>query len=302
MKKIVTVDLLRNFLENLKTSFTAPSARMAGYPEGFTEKLEDSQLGNQDGTCLAEWRTVNGANIAFREHENKVNVITSGHFYSGNGEHVVLDSENYKEYMPVGNIDGDAQDVWNISISGKAGSADSADKATKDDLGRKISETYISMEGGSIQGDLHVTGDIYANRVHNAVYNDYAEYFEKGEDGIEPGDIVALDEFSNKEQYVKAQSDSKVIVGVCSDEYGQVLGGTPSKTVNRLYYIPVAIMGRVHVNVKGKVIPGQHIIISDDTPGVGMAEDRLHHGKVLGIALTGNEDGLGKVRMLVNRM
>lgn len=307
--KLVTIDLLRVFLENLKTNFIAPRSKMAEFPEGFSDRSGTSSFGNQDGTCLTEWRSAYGAGIAFRENEGNVNVVTSGHFYSGNGENIVLDSENYKKYLPIGDAESgqeDSSSAWNINISGKAAKAAHADIAEKaknavnDDLGRKISDTYVSMAGGAINGDLHVTGDIYANRVHNAIYNDYAEYFEKGEDGIEPGDIVALDTSSGKEQYVKAKSDSMVIVGVCSDEYGHVIGGTPSKRVNELYYIPVALMGRVHVKVTGKVLPGQRIVISD-APGVGMAEDRTHHGQVLGIALTGNDGGRGKVRMLVNR-
>ena len=296
--KLVTLDLLRVFLENLRTSFTAARAKVAEAPAGFSGRLSTSKFGNQDGTCLTEWYSAGGGGIAFRANEGKVNVITSGQFYSGNGNNLVLDAGNYAKFLPVGES-GDASSIWNISISGNAATAT---KALNDDLGRKISDTYVSAAGGAIEGDLHVKGDIYANRVHNVIYNDYAEYFEAGDskDKIEPGDIVALDESSSKEQYVKATKDSKVIIGVCSDEYAQTIGGTPSRVVNSMYYVPVALMGRVYVKVDGPVHPGDHVVLSDDIPGVGVASKEKGR-RVLGTALTSNKDGRGTVRILVNQ-
>lgn len=291
--KVVTVDLLRVFLDNLKKNFTAPNAKTAEKPDGFAGRSDNSSLGEQRGSCITEWHSENGAGIAFREQENAVNVVTSGRFYSGKGEHTVLDSGNYEQYLPVGA--GGTGSPWNIDISGKA---HTAENAQNDDLGRRISETYVTATDSKIQGDLHVAGDIYANRVHNVVYNDYAEFFEKGKDSFEPGDIVALDESADKEQYVKASRDSKVVVGVCSDEYAQIIGGTPSKLVNEMNYVPVALAGRVHVKVTGYVEPGDKIVASDTLPGVGMADDGSGR-PVVGIALSKKKDG--KVRMLVDK-
>ena len=50
---------------------------------------------------------------------------------------------------------------------------------------------------GNISGN-----DITGNRVFNAVWNDYAELFPRGEE-TSPGDIIVLDMNSDKEQYVK---------------------------------------------------------------------------------------------------
>ena len=263
--------------------------------------MDSASWGKQDGSCLTDWYTTDGAHIAFRENNNAVDVVTSGQFYSGSGNNLVLDAGNYMQFLPV----GDSSDVkegekktWNISISGNADTATKAVSATNDDLGRKISDTYVSMAGGAITGDLHVTGDVYANRVHNAIYNDYAEFFEKGKDEIEPGDIVALDTLSEKEQYIKATKDSKIVIGVCSDEYAQVIGGTPSKLINEMNFVPVALAGRVHVKVTGYVEPGDRIVASDTLPGIGMADDGSGR-PIVGIALTKKKDG--KVRLLVSK-
>ena len=288
--KLVTLDLLRVFLENLKKSFEAPKAKSAEKPQGFFGYTNKADWGNQDGSCVTDWYTDSGANIAFRDDNGKVNVVTSGQFYSGTGNNLVLDAGNYTKFAPT-IAGGGAYGSWNIDISG------TAQKATCDGLGRNIADTYISAAGGQIEGDLHVSGDVYATRVHNAIYNDYAEFFEKGEEA-EAGDIIALDTSSEKERYVKATKDSAVIVGVCSDEYAQVIGGTPSRLINDMHYVPVALAGRVHVKVTGYVEPGDTIVISDTLPGVGMADDGT--GKQpLGIALTKKENG--KVRMLVKR-
>lgn len=117
------------------------------------------------------------------------------------------------------------------------------------------------------------SGYCHAKRMYNAVYNDYAELFPKGEE-TEPGDIIALDINSDNEQYIKATQSSKKIVGVHSNEYGHLIGGDePPKGVdfeeyNFKKYIPVGLVGRCKVKVIGKVNKGDDIIPSE-IPGVG---------------------------------
>lgn len=125
----------------------------------------------------------------------------------------------------------------------------------------------------SIQFDTN--GYIHAAKVYNAVYNDYAEFFPRGED-TEPGDIIALDTNSDKEQYIKATLLSKKIVGVHSNEYGHLIGGEKEPIgedyieYNLKKYIPVGLVGRCKVKIIGKVDKGNEIIPSD-IPGVGKA-------------------------------
>lgn len=116
-------------------------------------------------------------------------------------------------------------------------------------------------------------GYCHTVRMYNAVYNDYAELFPKGEE-TEPGDIIALDINSDNEQYIKATQSSKKVVGVHSNEYGHLIGGDePPKGVdfeeyNFKKYIPVGLVGRCKVKVIGKVNKGDDIIPSE-IPGVG---------------------------------
>lgn len=122
------------------------------------------------------------------------------------------------------------------------------------------------------------TGALTANKVYNAVYNDYAEYFPKGEE-TEPGDIIMLDINSDKEQYIKAIKHKGRVVGVHSDTYGHILGGeNPVDCIdfeeyNNKYYIPVGLCGRCYVKVIGKINKGDFIVPSE-LAGIGRAYNK----------------------------
>lgn len=158
--------------------------------------------------------------------------------------------------------------------------------------------SYLPLAGGTMTGGINFKKSTYtlnsdtngnltwtgttfsAPKVLNAYYNDYAEYFPKGEE-TEAGDIVSLDLSSDTEQYVKADTEKNhAVVGVHSDTYGHILGGInpPSDFIgtfeeyNNKYYIPIALSGRVYVKVKGIVHKGEYITISD-IPGIGKAEE-----------------------------
>lgn len=149
-------------------------------------------------------------------------------------------------------------------------------------------------------GNTSFPGDLTATRVFNAVYNDYAEFFERGED-TQPGDIIALDETADIEKYVKATNMSKVIVGVQSAEYAHIIGGKnisdSSKYIeeNLKEFIPIGLAGRVYVNVQGNVNVGDYIGPSE-IPGIGKAYKRKTT-KTIGIALTKNVNN--KCRILI---
>ena len=122
-------------------------------------------------------------------------------------------------------------------------------------------------------GNVAFAGTVTGTRVYNAYYNDYAEYFERGGE-TSKGDIIALDETASDEKYVKATDKSKCVVGVQSEEFAQIIGGETTEqgtfdvAKNLIKYIPVALMGRVHVKVKGAVSLGDLIVPSDEA-GVG---------------------------------
>ena len=146
-------------------------------------------------------------------------------------------------------------------------------------------------------------GVLTASRVVNAQYNDYAEFFERGEE-TEAGDIIALDLSSDEERYVKATPKNNVIVGIHSDEYAHIIGGEKDKTLeeNLKNFVPVALAGRVHVKVSGVVYKGDRIVISNGMPGIGIAltNNSTSNKQVIGIALENKYNlGIGKIRILL---
>ena len=154
-------------------------------------------------------------------------------------------------------------------------------------------------------GNTSFPGTVTATKVVNAVYNDYAEFFERGED-TEAGDIIALDLNSDKEVYCKANTENSIVVGIHSEEYAHIIGGDKDKSVeeNTKNYIPVALAGRVHVKVYGKVNKGDKIILSKNYSGVGVSinntEEACEDTTVVGIALENKiTNDLGKVRLLL---
>lgn len=151
--------------------------------------------------------------------------------------------------------------------------------------------------------NTYFPGVLTASRVVNAQYNDYAEFFERGEE-TEAGDIIALDLSSDEERYVKATPRNRVIVGIHSDEYAHIIGGEKGKTLeeNLKNFIPVALAGRVHVKVSGVVYKGDRIVISNGMPGIGIAltNNSTSTKQVIGIALENKYNlGIGKIRLLL---
>lgn len=144
------------------------------------------------------------------------------------------------------------------------------------------------------------------DKITGAVWNDYAEYFPKGEE-TNAGDIIALDINSNKEQYVKADCNSKRVVGVHSDSYGHILGGDDveySKDFfeeNNKKYIPIGLAGRVYVKVKGKVNIGDYIVPSDEK-GIGrvLNEDTEPLKNIVGYVVEAdNRTDLRRVKIFI---
>lgn len=131
---------------------------------------------------------------------------------------------------------------------------------------------YVSTDAS---GNVVLTGTLTATQVFNAVYNDYAEFFPRGDD-TQRGDIIACDETSTREQYVKATDKSRCVVGVHSEEFAQIIGGLQVEEgkgvmeTNIRQFIPVALAGRVHVKYFGKAVVGTKVVPSE-IPGVGRA-------------------------------
>lgn len=131
--------------------------------------------------------------------------------------------------------------------------------------------TWVRTYGGK---SFYAAGNISAGGVvANAKWNDYAEYYEKGEP-TEPGDIITVDLKSDKETYIKAV-EGDIVIGVHSDTYGYVVGGDEPDDMdqsiteyNEKNFIPIGLKGRVYVKVIGDFHKGDKIVPSK-IPGVG---------------------------------
>ena len=148
-------------------------------------------------------------------------------------------------------------------------------------------------------GELN-TVVINANKVYGAVWNDYAEWFEKQnvEDEFEPGDICAWD----KTGVIKANSNNLwKAIGVYSDTYGHILGGEDLENMelNLEKFVPIGLAGRVKVKVLGKVNIGDYII-SSNVDGVGIVDNSANLKYVVGQALEyKNSDKIDRITILI---
>ena len=131
----------------------------------------------------------------------------------------------------------------------------------------KTSNSNAVIDGSlKVKTDIDAGGNIKGYRVYNAVFNDYAEFFERGEE-TEVGDIISLDMSSDEERYVKA-TNPRLVVGVHSNTYGHILGGDVSIEESEKTHIPVGLSGRVKTKIVGSIEKGDEVILSD-IPGVG---------------------------------
>jgi hypothetical protein len=167
------------------------------------------------------------------------------------------------------------------------------------------------MTLGSNTGRLFVKGDIYAQSskrvwlagdlITNAVWNDYAELFEKHDNkDYEAGYIIELDPHTNTYKY-SSKANSELLVGVVSDNYGFLLGGEENKTneENLENFIPIGLAGRVKVWVTGPIRAGD-LITSSDIEGVGMKSELKIKGTIIGKALETNpNEDIKKVNVLI---
>jgi hypothetical protein len=185
--------------------------------------------------------------------------------------------------------------------------SDNSDANDKFSWGCAPSGTYAERMSLTSAGNLTVVGWINPSKVYNATVNDYAEWFLKGEEDIEPGDVLVR-AFGDEEKYVKCTSNlSHLVVGVVSDSYGICLGGDNLEDMedNAEKYAPVGLNGRVYVKVIGQVNTGD-LLVTSSVPGhampmpvSAMVTPGMSIGCIIGKALENNADGRKKVRMMI---
>lgn len=127
-------------------------------------------------------------------------------------------------------------------------------------------------------GNLYAGGTFQAYKVYGAVWNDYAEFFPRGEE-TEVGDFIALDLSSDEEVYVKASNETSKAVGIHSETFGHLIGGdNPQNGEDFVFYnlpkfIPVGLVGRCYAKIQGTIDKGDFVVISN-VPGVGRRFDK----------------------------
>ena len=168
------------------------------------------------------------------------------------------------------------------SCSGNAATATKAyTTANTADTLYLIGVTSTTSGNQSLQLDASTyvtnTGYLYATRVYNAVYNDYAECFDNKELTYTEAKnkIVELDENNNT---VLAKENSNMIIGVVSDSFGHMLGGTEEE-IQEGSKMPIGLAGvlyvdsldRVDIKNRGKFITsgGNGLAKVLDTPVLG---------------------------------
>ena len=161
----------------------------------------------------------------------------------------------------------------------------------------QIQSTYLGLNTGKIVANNTITG----TKVYNAVYNDYAEWFERKDldEYMEPGDILIWDKTGVTKS---TKPGDKRVVGVFSDNYGHIIGGEQLDDMenNIIKYAPIGLAGRLDVKVIGPIEEGD-LIMSSDIPGVGMRSDNEKLSTIIGKALEDydGKDGIKRIKVLI---
>ena len=171
------------------------------------------------------------------------------------------------------------------------------------EISKASGSVVMTVNGGTVKATTF-SGNL-SGTATAAYYADYAEFFPRGEQ-TEVGDIIALDESVDAEQYIKATSDCICVIGVHSEGYGVIVGGEESPDKSReghlkhniQKYIPVGIAGRVPVKFMGKAKKGMQVVPSE-IPGIGREFDNLkdYQRNIIGY-LVESDDKEDEVRLL----
>ena len=186
-----------------------------------------------------------------------------------------------------------AQAIYDNSISGlNSSTSQGAIDELKNLLDNFNVSDKLSLSGGTLTGPLvgtTITADVItANKVYGAIWNDYAEWFEKENvnDTFDFGDICSW----NENGVVLSSPSDVNVVGVVSNTYGHILGGFPLADMeeNSKHFVPIGLIGRVNVKVKGSVKVGDLIISAGN--GIGKVDNNASIQQVVGKALEASND------------
>lgn len=153
--------------------------------------------------------------------------------------------------------------------------------------------------GDSLNDNTHLGTTILAGRVYNAMYNDFAETYEKDnkEEIAKVGELITLNPKTGKYK-VSDTFEDNCIVGVQSDSYAFLAGGNRVNNTQDVIeleneYFTVGIAGKVWVRVVDEnedclnynIKPGD-LLTSSRIKGKACQSKYLIQGTIIGKALT----------------
>lgn len=140
---------------------------------------------------------------------------------------------------------------------------------------------------------LNYSGYFEATRVYGSYYSDYAEFFNVISK-YAPGTVI---EISGDNEYDICNTDkSPLAIGVISEEYHTCIGYQP-----HLNNSPIALSGKVHVNIQSPVHRGDFLVSAGNGQARALEENEFApRGTILGQAL--EDSDFTQVLMLVGRM
>ena len=150
-----------------------------------------------------------------------------------------------------------------------------------------------SWAGDSLNANNHLGVCICQGRVYNAVYNDFAETYEKDniDEIAQPGEIIVLNPETGK-YTVSENEESNLVVGVQSNTYAFLAGGNRINNTQDIIeleneYFTVGIAGKVWVRVIDEEdIKAGDLLVSSNEKGKACKSKNNITGTIIGKSLT----------------
>lgn len=277
--KLALLGTATNYFDIVPNVDMTTNARVQG-----TLYIGNSASYGSDTTKLTktEWLLTNGSNTS------KINggIIDLYNTTAGSGYINTRQGTNvYSKLINNGNLELSNSGA-NTNITFKDGNTSYDTKIYKTNGAKTLNLDATLVK---VSNNLTATGDIRANRVFNAVYNDIVEFMEKDvyEEDIRPGDVVYFTD-SGKVTKWNSYINPNAIAGVVSSEetYGYALGGHGLANFQK---VPVGLKGRVYLNVGNLEVKVGDMIAVDINGELYVTEE--YGINVLGIATKQDENG-----------
>lgn len=152
----------------------------------------------------------------------------------------------------------------------------------------RIARTDI---GETFDSDVTVLGNLTATAL-KAKYADIAEYYET-DITYKPGDILMV----GSEFEAQAADGTRPLMGVCSTRPAYIL----NIDIDAEHFAPLALKGRIPVNITGDAFKGDYIIVDVNEPTRGKAVQSLdgvdREAMYVGICITNSIDNTCEVKI-----